>query len=284
MEDWEKILHDLEKSTIIGTDDFTIKMEEISRLFYEKVVNSATELKLKIGSDNPKASEMSANLKKLTRINNQLNSLLKEAGYNKEVSDYLQYYNDSKKAINDYYTTIIANYKESDDLFNAIKKANIDTTVDSLLGAGIDANYIDPVKTILKNVVVGNGDYSTLKKSLKDLILGDDKIEPRLKAYSGQVANDAIRQFQRNYFNAVSEDLGLEHYFFRGTAISDSREFCVVRHGHFYTKEEVQNWPSRPWKGMTKGTNETTIFTYVGGYQCRHTLIPVSKTIYEANK
>lgn len=267
---------------MFGVDDFTVKMEEISRLFYDKVTDSATQLKLRIGRENPKSTEMAANLKKLSRLNSQLTTLLKESGYNQEVSDYLKYYEGSKKAINDYYTTIIANYKDSEELFKAIKQANIETTTESLLGAGINANYIDPVKTVLKNVVIGNGDYTTLKKSLKELIIGNDQIEPRLKAYSGQVANDAIRQFQRNYFNAVSEDLGLEHYFYRGTTIRDSREFCVLHHGHFYTKEEVQNWPSRPWKGMVKGTNESTIFTYVGGYSCRHTIIPVSKTIYDA--
>jgi hypothetical protein len=284
MEDWEKILDDLEKLTNMSVDEFIESLGGISKEFYEKVTNSATMLKLRIGTDRVKSKDMAENLKKLSKLNAQLSTLLKESGYNSEVKAYMKYFEDSKKAINDYYTTIIANYKESDALFESIRKANIDTTSESLLGAGIDVNYLEPVKKILKDVVLGNGDYDTLKKSLKDLILGNETIEPRLKAYSGQVANDAIRQFQRNYFTAVSEDLGLEHYLYRGTQTRDSRDFCVAHHGRFYEKETVQNWPSRPWKGMAKGTNENTIFTYVGGYNCAHTLIPVSKTIYEANK
>jgi hypothetical protein len=152
------------------------------------------------------------------------------------------------------------------------------------LNSGIDANYTEGIKKILRDVVTGNGDYTLLKKNLSSYILGSEKIEPRLKSYSGQVASDAVRQFQRNYFNAVSEDLGLEHYFYRGTAKRDSREFCIKRVEHYYTKEEVQSWANSKWQGKAKGTDAVTIFTYVGGYNCTHTLLPVSKSIFDAKK
>jgi hypothetical protein len=284
MEDWEKIINELDDATNSDVDGFIAAMEAISQGFYEKVLNSATQLKLRIGKNKAKSSDMAENLKKLVKINAQLKGLLMETGYNKEVSTYIGHFKESQKAINTYYSTIISSYEPSSDLFAQIRKANVDTTVESLIGAGIDSNYIEPIKKILRDVVVGNGDYARLSKSLKSFIVGDDNISPRLKSYAGQVADDSIRQFQANYLKAVSDDLGLEHYLYRGTAISDTREFCQERHGHFYTKEEVESWPNHPWKGMVKGTNSVTIYTYRGGYRCRHSILPVSKTIYDAKK
>lgn len=284
MEDWEKIMNELDKSTSKGIDEFTGSLTKVSSDFYEKLVAATAQLKLRIGKSVPKSSEMAENLKKLAKLNAQIEVLLNEAGYKEEVTKYLGYFTLSKKAINSYYSAVVSTYAPSQELFEAIRKTNIDTTVESLLGSGIEANYIEPVKKILKDVVTGNGDYATLKRNLSIFIKGNEEIQPRLKAYSGQVAEDAIMQFQRNYIQAVSNDIGLSHYLYAGTEIKTTRDFCDKRHGKYYTEEEVKGWAKTDWAGKIRGTNETTIFTYCGGYRCRHRLLPVSETIYKANK
>jgi len=284
MEDWEKIVDALDDATDSGVDKFIAQMLPVSKEYFEKLVDSAVELKLKIGTKSPNSKEMAENLRKLAKLNANLSKMLMDSGYQDKVSEYISLFKGSQEAIDLYYTTIISSYKPSKELFQSILESNLSTTTESLLNSGIDANYTEGIKKILRDVVTGNGDYALLKKNLKEYILGNEEIKPRLKSYAGQVASDAVRQFQRNYFNAVSEDLGLQHYFYRGTAIRDTREFCQQRHGHYYTKEEVQNWANSNWQGKAKGTDSVTIFTYVGGYSCRHTLLPVSKTIYDAKK
>lgn len=282
MEEWEKIIDELDKATNASLERFVTSMSSVSKTFYEQVVNAATQLRLRIGKSSPKAAEMADNLRKLGKLNAQLNKLLMESGYNKEVSTYVGTFKQSQAAINTYYSTIISSYSPSAELFEAIRKSNIETTVESLLNSGVNANFIEPVKRILKDVVVGNGDYNTLKKNLGELILGNDTVEPRLKVYVGQVSNDSIHQFQRNYMKAISDDLGLKHYLYAGTEITTTRDFCDERHGKYYTDEQVKSWASLQWAGKIKGTNEATIFTYCGGYRCRHRLLPVSETIYKA--
>ncbi len=282
MEDWEKIVDALDNATDLGVEKFIERMTPISKEFFDKIVESAIELKLKIGTKSPNSKEMAENLKKLSRLNKQIDQMLFESGYKAEVQKFISLFGSSQEAINLYYSTIVSSFKPSKELFESILQSNLDTTVEGLLNSGIDANYTEPIKKILRDVVVGNGDYALLKANLKAYIIGDANISPRLKSYAGQVASDSVRQFQRNYFNAVSDDLGLNHYFYRGTAIRDTREFCSKRVGKYYTKKEVQNWASSDWQGKVSGTNSVTIFTYCGGWNCRHTLLPVSETIYKS--
>lgn len=282
MEDWEKIVDALDNATDKGVDAFIAEMLPVSKKYFEKLIDSAVELKLKIGTKSPNSKEMAENLRKLAKLNAQLSKMLMDSGYKDKVSEYITLFKGSQQAIDLYYTTIVSSYKPSKELFQSILESNLSTTTESLLNSGIDANYTEGIKKILRDVVTGNGDYALLKKNLKEYILGNEEIKPRLKSYSGQVASDAVRQFQRNYFNAVSEDLGLEYYFYRGTAIRDTRDFCQQRHGHYYTKEEVQRWANSNWQGKVSSTNTVTIFVYCGGWNCRHMLLPISETIYKS--
>ena len=282
MEDWERIIFEMDKATNGTVDKFIGSLAKVSKNFYEQVVNYATQLKLRIGKDAPKAAEMAENLRKLTKLNNQLQNLLMQAGYQSEVSTYISYFQESQKAINTYYSAILSDFKPSQELFLEIRKANVATTIESLLNSGVDANFIEPVKKVLRDVVIGNGDYTMLKNQLRDLVIGNDEIESRLKSYVGQVSSDSIKQFQRNYLKAVSDDIGLKHYLYRGTEIASTRDFCQTRHGKYFTKEQVQSWSALTWSGKARGTDKVTIFTYCGGYACRHALLPVSETIYKA--
>jgi len=47
--------------------------------------------------------------------------------------------------------------------------------------------------------------------------------------------------------------------------------------GKVFTTEEVKEWASLDWQGKNPATNASNIFTLLGGYNCMHTLLPVSK-------
>ena len=90
--------------------------------------------------------------------------------------------------------------------------------------------------------------------------------------------------FNREYLQTISEDLGMRHYLYQGTIIGDTRQFCQSRAGKYFTKEEVERWASQTWDGKMAGTNSTTIFSYAGGYNCRHKLWPISVEQYNRAK
>ena len=63
------------------------------------------------------------------------------------------------------------------------------------------------------------------------------------------------------------------------THLDDSREFCVERAGNYYHKDEVSAWANLDWQGKRRGTTESTIFIYAGGYRCLHQIIYVSELV-----
>src|SRR5690606_11463950 len=109
---------------------------------------------------------------------------------------------------------------------------------------------------------------------------------PKLLRYARQVSSDAITQFNANYINLISDDLGLKHYYYKGTKVDDSRSLCRDLAGKYFKEEDlrsiIQRRSASGWGGMIPGTNWATFPRYRGGYNCRHYLIPVSKELYEA--
>lgn len=160
--------------------------------------------------------------------------------------------------------------------YEELFKSNINLAVERLVNSGLNANYIVPVQNALKKTLSGNINFETMLGALKAEV-------SKGQNYLKLTANDSLNQFTANYIQTVSADLELKYYLYAGTKIEDTRDFCVTRAGKYYTEEEVKGWAKLSWQGKIPGTNESTIFSYRGGYNCRHFLLPVSKTIYKAN-
>lgn len=182
----------------------------------------------------------------------------------------------------DFMSTILDDYSRKQDLYKAILKANVEITKDALLGAGVRTNFEVAIRELLKANISGVGDKRDLRKVLTQFIQGTEAEKPFLQRYITQVTNDSVMTFNREYLNTISEDLDVEYYVYSGTIIGDSRPFCVARAGRSYTKAQVKSWGKLgSWQGKIPGTNEVTIFSYCGGYNCRHTIWPQSKVNYD---
>lgn len=94
-----------------------------------------------------------------------------------------------------------------------------------------------------------------------------------------RIARDGMFQYSRSYVQSVSTDLGFEFYRYIGGIVEDSREFCLSRVGKTWHVSEIQEWPSLTWDGKIPGTNTTNIFTNLGGYNCRHSVLPVAFSV-----
>ena len=49
-------------------------------------------------------------------------------------------------------------------------------------------------------------------------------------------------------------------------------------------KPEERSWAKDDWQGKNQNTTAQSIFTYLGGYNCMHVLLPISKERYEKLK
>jgi len=150
-----------------------------------------------------------------------------------------------------------------------------------LTGAGVDSNFTAQVQNIIQTWITGQGNRASLNRLLRAAIKGTPERQARLARYVKQVSNDAIEQFNRKYIETMTADLDVGYWLYAGTVIKDSRPFCVARTGRVFTTKEVKSWASLSWSGKIPATDKATIISYLGGYNCRHRLLPVSKEVAE---
>ena len=245
----------------------------------DQVIDLASELSLD-------AKDRARTIKQLIKLKKDIaDTIINNSTYQAQVAEVIEGYKLLADLSNEFISISIGDFKPKTELYKAILEANIATTKDALLGAGIRENFGTAIQEVLKDNIAGVGTRTELNKTLRKFIEGTPEEAPFLNRYIKQTTNDSVMTFNSEYIQTISDDLGVEHYLYAGTLIADSRAFCTARAGRYFTKEEVQKWASlKGWDGRMKGTNSTTIFVYRGGYNCRHQLWPVSLEQYESAK
>lgn len=115
---------------------------------------------------------------------------------------------------------------------------------------------------------------------------------PVVSSVEGDVAT-APSTLGRTITQGAADQIGAEFFLYQGRPIRTTRPFCREREGKVWHRREIEEWGRRAaagedldgngapgWAGMVEGTNEQTIFLYLGGWYggregCRHVLIPV---------
>lgn len=204
--------------------------------------------------------------------------------YQREVLKLTNEFKTIKNLTDQFIGSTMDDFEPTRKLYNAILESNIAITKDALLGGGIVDNFGNAIQEVLKANIAGVSDRATLMETLAKFIEGTPQRKAYLENYIKQTTNDSLMVFNREYLQTISEDLGMRHYLYQGTIIGDTRQFCQSRAGKYFTKEEVEKWASQTWDGKMAGTNSTTIFSYAGGYNCRHKIWPVTEEQYNRAK
>lgn len=166
------------------------------------------------------------------------------------------------------------NFKDK-ELFNSVVKQSQRTALQLLDQSAISNSVLKPLTDKLSTSVMTGAKYSDVIQMLKDNILGGD-LDPKLTSHVSRYVRDAFATFDRTYTQIVANDVKVEFWEFSGGLVKDSRDFCVERDGQIFTTEEVESWADEDWQGKNPATDSTTIFAYLGGFQCLHSLIPRS--------
>ena len=213
------------------------------------------------------------NLKILRTLRGDLSKVIVSPRYKSDLKEYLGGF-DELKGINDVYYKAIASttLNANKYVFQEILNSSIEATKNSLLDSGISANVIAPIEKILSQNVTTGGSFSDLVEALRIDILGSPDKLGYLERYTSQITTDSLNQFNANYNIAVSNDLGLEFYYYAGSEKTTSRTYCInqIDKGRYFHKKEVEASASKEWAGKIPNTNSSTIFVYRGGYRCGH--------------
>lgn len=180
------------------------------------------------------------------------------------------------------------------DLYSAIVRKSQQNALLLLDENAIAAEVVQPLADLLSNSVISNVGYLDAVESLRNFMLGNgDDISGALAKYAATYVKDAFAVSDRQYSKLVAEDIGFEFYEFSGAKTKGSRYFCCVRKGEIFHQKEIEEWGKTPslWNkpkdaggecgeqhggGRNPNTNESTIFSYLGGYGCVDVLIPVA--------
>ena len=164
----------------------------------------------------------------------------------------------------------------------------------TLLTAGLDPNYKDPVKYILAQAATSGMSIRQARKTLQNwddgkMSTGQNLVtnqpSPRLSTYASHISRDAIFGYQGAEQELIKQTYGFSKFLYNGGIIGDSRTFCRLLvaerrkigfnelNGFIKKAAEIDN---KPWPdGMKPGTKESNFSVNRGGWECRHTVLAV---------
>lgn len=212
-----------------------------------------------------------------TRLINQaaarIYKALNKAGYDSRVTQYLKDFDAIKEAaINE--QKLINRIGVSPRNLTNIQRSAIQQTTNILLGNGLDARLIQPVKDILLQSATSGMTIAQAELQLRDTILGNSEQLGKLEKYVTQISRDSISQFDGMMQSRIALDYELDGVSYEGSIIKDSRAQCKrwVEMGEIpiaNLKKEIK-WAEDNGSGMIPGTVPDNFMINRGGYGCRH--------------
>lgn len=159
--------------------------------------------------------------------------------------------------------------------------------LDAVIGDGLNPQLFTPLREALIDGIGTGSSYSEMLENIRTISIGNDELEGSLLRYSRLIVSDTLATTDRQFTQLVGDELGLEWYRYLGGTMKTTRCFCQERNRGYFHIEEIRSWgrgenlgncnEGGRWQGMRRGTNADTIVVYLGGYNCQHSLIPVSE-------
>lgn len=140
----------------------------------------------------------------------------------------------------------------------------------------LETNLYAYIRNFIFASIASGSSRSLLEGGLQDIMVGGgtDK-KGRLFNMAVLTADTMFAVIDRSFTYALGKALGIKAFRYAGGLINDSRPFCVARDGKVFDEGTIRSWGRLgDWKGKIPGTDEATIFIYLGGYRCRHWLVP----------
>lgn len=274
-----KIIREIKRS-LSGFDKSIPALQ--SKLFKEVL----TEIK-RLNTKGDKISVTVKNLSILTSIKNKLNRIILNREYVAEIKDFVKSFNNVYALQFEYWKSVEKTFKPR-PLLKAIRNQAITDTFQSLTTQGISANVSDAIIGILRTNITSGGSYTDLAEQLRQSLTNTPESKGILDRYVKTVANDSIQQFNRQYTQIVSNDLGYTWYRYMNTDIETTRCFCdkMTDKNYFHISEvpeilkglgcDIYKKTGLPY-GMIDGTNADNFFIRAGGWNCRHSIQPVAE-------
>jgi hypothetical protein len=273
-----KLANDIEKIILAVTDTYASEISGIQNSIYNTLVNILKDLDL---DSEGYINQSAANRAILSKAESSLAELLPGSSFIQSVSDTLTAIPRIDELNNKYFSGVSDSFKENRNFIKSLQSQAIESIESNLLQDGLTAQVRNPLIDILNRNVNSGGKFSGFLEEVRDFVKGNEDVEGRILSYSRTYVSDALFDYSRTFQEAMTADLKLDWYFYSGGLMDTTRPFCAEKAGKFFHRKEVEKWPAQSWQGKRPGTTKSSIFIFLGGYNCRHSLIPVDQSIVD---
>jgi hypothetical protein len=228
------------------------------------------------------------NIRRIGLITEELNKVLAGGEYKDAVQSFLSSIDEGVQLTDEIAKKIDSNF-QPDNVQKQLLAISKQNAINAFFGSGLRDNVTVPFLEQLTANVAARAPLREATKALQGVIEGTETTDGRLLANVRTTANTAQAIADRSYSAAVNEELGIEYFQYLGGEIPTTRPFCEHREGAIFHRKEIEAWGNGEnsagindirngtWAGRIDGTDSRSIFTFVGGWNCRHFLVPVIK-------
>lgn len=269
-------------------DELVEAMSKVEREAMGRVLALMDQLDVVDGN----ITNSSKNLSLIKSIEGDLREALFNNSYYKAVNGFGKEFGVQAELTNKYFASILDGFEVIGRYKTVLDTSRANAL--SLLSQDVfTQTLIKPIQDSLLASVTNNGSFKDTLSSLRKTILGNNDLDGRLLSHVKRIAYDSFAIANRQYTQTIATNLKFEWYQYVGGVINDSRCFCIERHGKYYHINEIKAWgrgehigsceqynkklDRQGWQGMNIDTTEITIMVLVGGYSCKHDLLPVAK-------
>jgi len=276
-----------EKANRLDTvpDDFYDSLAKFEPKLLAKINSLMGKLEIK----NDRIKPTAGNLKIVNSILGEIKRFMKSTQYTNIVKTFGGEFNKQAQLTKSLFEEEIGEFKSNPSSRTVFENSR-DASIALLLGDSLARPLFSPIRALLENSVSQNGLLSDLFENMSILITGNDDRKGTLSSYTSRENNirDQFSTSDREFTQQSANLQGVVWYFYTGGKVKDTRKFCDARDGKYFHKSEIELWvtseqrgagnpdPSSKWQGQRPLTSKTTIFSFCGGYNCNHSLMPVS--------
>ena len=259
----------------------------------EKLFKAALKRLGELETKDSKIVASRGNLAKINAVLEDLKQVLFKGDYVEAVKLFAAEINNQALLNNSILAKVADSFKDS-EMFKAARERAVKNTLLLMGEQGIASNFLQPLEEILNTSVVSAVKYTDAVETLRRNMVGEDAI---LGKYAKQIVTDTFAVADRQYVKLTSEAYKIEFFKYSGGKVEGTREFCLERYGKIFHQKEIAEWGNFErtgdfklpkylfttskgvkiyWQGMNYNTNAATVFSYLGGYECRHVLVPIA--------
>jgi hypothetical protein len=226
------------------------------------------------------------NVRRIGLINEELKKVLAGSEYKEAVKSFLDSIDKGVQLTDEIAKTFQESF-EPNQVQKQLLQISKQNAINAFYGSGLDARFTQPFLEQLTANVAARAPLREAVKTLETLVTGDGTADGKILANIKTTATTAQAVADRSYSAAVNEELDIQWYEYLGGEIDTTRPFCRNREDGIYHKKEIEAWGDGKnsagindirdgtWAGRIDGTDSKSIFTFVGGWNCRHYLVPV---------